>query len=44
MNNELTVMHGNTYGKVRETVLIAKNKVYAVVNFAMVEAYWELSH
>ena|GEM_PF-4764476 len=42
MNHELTTLHGNTYGKVRETLLTAKNKVYAAVNFAMVEAYWEI--
>ena len=42
MDKELTKIHGNTYGKVRETVLTAKNKVYAAVNFAMVEAYWEI--
>jgi len=35
-------LNDNTYGKVRETVLTAKNKVYATVNFAMVEAYWEI--
>ena len=42
MDRELTTIHDNTYGKVRETVLTAKNKVYAAVNFAMVEAYWEI--
>ena len=35
-------LHGNTYDKVRETVLIAKNKVFSAINFAMVEAYWEI--
>jgi len=42
MNNDLTVIQSNTYGRVRETVLTAKNKIYAAVNFAMVEAYWEI--
>ena len=42
MDNELTNLHGSTYGKVRETVLTAKNNVYAAVHFAMVEAYWEI--
>ena len=42
MDNELMSLHGNTYGKVRETVLTAKNKVFTAVNFAMVEAYWEI--
>jgi len=42
MNNELSTLHDGTYGRVRDTVLTAKNKVYAAVNFAMVEAYWEI--
>jgi len=42
MDKELRRLHGDTYGKVRETVLTAKNKVYSAVNFAMVEAYWEI--
>ena len=42
MDNELINLHDNTYGRVRETVLTAKNKVYSAVNFAMVEAYWEI--
>jgi len=41
-DNGLIITNGDTYGKVRETVLIAKNKVYTAVNFAMVEAYWEI--
>lgn len=42
MDKKLTILHGGTYGKVRETVLTAKNKVFSAVNFAMVEAYWEI--
>jgi len=42
MDKEIMNLHGDTYGKVRETVLTAKNKVYAAVNFTMVEAYWEI--
>lgn len=42
MDEELTLLQSNTYDKVRETVLTAKNKVYSAVNFAMVEAYWEI--
>ena len=42
MDKKLTTLHNSTYGKVRETVLTAKNKVYNTVNFAMVEAYWEI--
>ncbi len=36
-NNNLDI---NVYQHIRETVLMAKNKVYTAVNFAMVEAYW----
>lgn len=39
MNNEISL---NVYKNIRETVLIAKNKVYSAVNFAMVEAYWSI--
>ena len=42
MDRELIELHGNTYDKVRETVLTAKNKVFSAINFAMVEAYWEI--
>ena len=42
MSKEIVNLHGDTYGKVRETVLTAKNKEYAAVNFATVEAYWEI--
>lgn len=30
------------YQDIRETVLLAKNKVFTAVNFAMVEAYWSI--
>ena len=36
MDNKMTTLHDGTYGKVRETVLTAKNKVYAAVNSATV--------
>ena len=39
MNNEINT---NVYHHIRETVLNAKTKVYNAVNFAMVEAYWEI--
>lgn len=40
MDKELTTLQDSTYGKVRETILTAKTKVFTAVNFAMVEAYW----
>ena len=42
MDKGFTNFQNNTYDKVRETVLTAKNKVYSAINFAMVEAYWEI--
>lgn len=39
LNNEISP---NVYENIRETVLVAKNKVYTAVNFAMVEAYWNI--
>ena len=42
MDKGMKTFQNDTYGKVRETVLTAKNKVYSAVNFAMVEAYWEI--
>lgn len=42
MDKGITTLQSNTYGKVRETVLTAKTKVFTAVNFAMVEAYWEI--
>lgn len=44
MDKELSTLQSNTYGKVRETVLTAKTKVFTAVNFAMVEAYWEIGN
>lgn len=39
MQNTIDV---NIYKGIRESVLTAKNKVYVAVNFAMVEAYWNI--
>jgi len=41
MDNQLSAQN-NTYSAIRETVLTAKSKVYIAINFAMVEAYWEV--
>jgi len=42
MENELQIAQEDTYGRVRETILTARNKVYVAVNAAMVEAYWNV--
>ena len=39
MNNDISK---NTYQHIRNTVLTAKTKVITAVNYAMVEAYWEI--
>ena len=31
-----------TYGAIRNSVIMAQNKIYITVNAAMVEAYWEI--
>lgn len=41
MNHDINTKT-NIYNTIRETVLTAKKKVYAAVNFAMVEAYWNI--
>lgn len=41
MDKELQVK-SSAYENIRITVLSAKNKVYTAINFAMVEAYWEI--
>jgi len=41
MDNELQ-KQPSAYENIRATVLTAKGKVYTAINFAMVEAYWEI--
>ena len=36
------IIQNNAYNSIRNTVLTAKNKVCSVINFAMVESYWEI--
>ena len=40
MANE--IMDGNFYNHIREILATARSKAYSAVNFAMVEAYWEI--
>ncbi|MCL2018940.1 MAG: PDDEXK nuclease domain-containing protein [Oscillospiraceae bacterium] len=42
MNNELEIIKSNTHERVRDTILIAKNNAYTVINSTMVGAYWEI--
>jgi hypothetical protein len=36
------VAESRIYNTIRSTLINAKQKVYSAVNFAMVEAYWEI--
>jgi predicted nuclease of restriction endonuclease-like (RecB) superfamily len=40
--NEIKTLQNNAYSNIRSTVIVAKSKVYSAINFAMVEAYWEI--
>lgn len=42
MGQELTNAAQKTYDEIRQSVVAAQQKVYHSVNFAMVEAYWEI--
>jgi predicted nuclease of restriction endonuclease-like (RecB) superfamily len=42
MGQELQQAESQVYNNIRSTLINAKQKVYSVINFAMVEAYWEI--
>ena len=44
MNDELSnpIQMDETYGTIRRSLITAQNRVYAAINAAMVEAYWEI--
>ena len=41
-DNQIVLQSEETYKIIRDTLLTAQTKVYAAVNFAMVQAYWEI--
>ena len=41
-NNDIMIQQEESYKIIRNSLLIAKSKVYTVVNSAMVQAYWEI--
>jgi hypothetical protein len=41
-NNKLIKQSHETYSQIRNTLIIAQTKVTAIVNTAMVGAYWEI--
>lgn len=40
-NNEL-VPYEDIYSEIKETLLLSRNQAYSAVNFAMVQAYWQI--
>jgi hypothetical protein len=40
--NETNTIDTKIYQSIRETLVPARTKVYAAINFAMVEAYWNI--
>ena len=42
MENESKLSDNNVYQNIRSVLINARQKVYSAVNFAMVEAYWEI--
>jgi hypothetical protein len=42
MGKEIAQTESQVYNNIRSTLISAKQKVYSVINFAMVEAYWEI--
>ena len=42
MNNELKQLGNNLYGAIRQVLETARQSAYKAVNFAMVQAYWQI--
>jgi hypothetical protein len=42
MANDINLSEKTVYNNIRNVLVIARQKVYPAVNFAMVEAYWEI--
>lgn len=42
MNNSELVSYEDIYSKIKETLLLSRNQAYSAVNFAMVQAYWQI--
>ena len=42
MNSELEKMNNNLYGVIRQVLESARKSAYKAVNFAMVQAYWQI--
>ena len=42
MNNGELVPYEDIYSEIKETLLLSRNQAYSAVNFAMVQAYWQI--
>ena len=42
MDNELKPFNSNLYGAIRQVLETARRSAYKAVNFAMVQAYWQI--
>ena len=42
MSNELKQFGNNLYGAIRQVLETARQSAYKAVNFAMVQAYWQI--
>ena len=42
MSEEVSISESAIYGNIRTVLVTARQKAYSAINFAMVEAYWEI--
>ncbi len=42
MNNNELVPYEDIYSEIKETLLLSRSQAYSAVNFAMVQAYWQI--
>ena len=42
MANNNLIPYENIYSEIKETLLLSRNQAYSAVNFAMVQAYWQI--
>ena len=44
MNDDLSLFNSALYGAIRQVLETARQSAYKAVNFAMVQAYWQIGH
>lgn len=44
MTDHIPVSYQDIYSEIKETLLQSRNQAYSAVNFAMVQAYWQIGH